>query len=130
MLERALQEPVDDNAATATQQERRPLPRNEEGYYFAQAGDDFRWGDYAQIVAGVFKELKVNSSGEVVPLLRDEADALFSPMYAQLIGANSRCRAVKARELLGWDPRRLDFASHAAEELRCLIKEKQQQGAL
>ncbi|KAF9939338.1 hypothetical protein BGZ67_009642 [Mortierella alpina] len=129
MLERALQEPVDDdNMATATG--RAPLPKNEDGYYFAQGGEDFRWGEYAQIVARVFKELGVNPSGEVVPLLRDEADALFSPMFAQLIGANSRCRAVKAREILGWDPKRLDFASHAAEELRCLIQEKQQQGAL
>ena len=128
MLERALQEPVDDDtAATAG---KAPLPKNEDGYYFAQAGDDFRWGDYAQIVAGAFKELGVNPSGEVVPLLREEADALFSPMYAQLIGANSRCRTVKAKEILGWDPKRLDFASHAAEELRCLIKQKQQLGAI
>jgi len=130
MLERALQEPVDDNSSTASAASKAPLPKNEDGYYFAQAGEDFRWGDYAQIVAGVFKELGVDPSGEVVPLLREEADAIFSPMFAQLIGANSRCRAVKAREILGWDPKRVDFASHAAEELRCLIKEKQQQGAL
>ncbi|KAF9281652.1 hypothetical protein BGZ68_006509, partial [Mortierella alpina] len=77
MLERSLQEPVDDNTVGATG--KAPLPKNEDGYYFAQAGEDFRWGDYAQIVAGVFKELGVNPSGEVVPLLREEADALFSP---------------------------------------------------
>ncbi|KAJ9618318.1 hypothetical protein H2203_009236 [Taxawa tesnikishii (nom. ined.)] len=59
-----------------------------EGYYFCEAADLRGWIE----------------SDEVVKYEPEDANKL-TPMGAALWGCNSRARAVRARKLLGWEPR-------------------------
>ncbi|KAF9184462.1 hypothetical protein BGZ51_003322 [Haplosporangium sp. Z 767] len=121
LLERALQEPQDDNS-NQTDKSRPPLPKNEDAYYFVQEGDDFKYGEVAQEIAKVFKNIGINDSGAVKKTTPEEEATYWPPGSGFLLGGNSRSRAVKARELLGWEPKYTDFAGYIAEEVHRQVK--------
>ena len=114
LLERALQEPVDDSV---TNPDRVALPKNEDAYYFVQSGDDFTYGSVAQEIAKVFAQIGINDSGAVNSVDEDEEDAYWRAGARIAVGGNSRSRAVKAREILGWEPKHEDFNGYIFEEI-------------
>lgn len=75
-----------------------------EGYYFVENGEHI-WGEIAKIIASTAKDQGFLSSDEVVSISSDEADQQLMPYASLLLGANSRCKAFRARKLLGWTPK-------------------------
>ncbi|MCJ1244710.1 hypothetical protein MMC30_001909 [Trapelia coarctata] len=75
---------------------------NEQGYYFSEQGEH-QWGDISKLVALAAHKQGFIHSDEVVNLSAEEVAKLhpFAPMFW---GANSRCKAIRARKLLGWSP--------------------------
>lgn len=73
-----------------------------EGYYFTQNGEHI-WGEISKVVASSAQQHGFISSDEVVSVSAEEADKLSSH-GSILWGTNSRCRAIRARKLLGWSP--------------------------
>lgn len=76
---------------------------NSEGYYFAEAGE-CTWGEICDRVAKEGKEKGLWESEEVEELAPVVANALGKGT-AFGMGTNSRSRARRARELLGWEPK-------------------------
>ena len=75
----------------------------EEGYYFTE-NDEHVWGNLSKLVASEAYKQGLITSDEVVSLSTDDAKRLM-PRASVLWGANSRCRAVRARKLLHWKPK-------------------------
>lgn len=73
-----------------------------EGYYFCENGEHV-WGEVSQWVADEGKRQGYFSSNEVKSISPDRADALRVHGSA-LWSANSRARARRGKELLGWKP--------------------------
>jgi hypothetical protein len=76
---------------------------NDEGYYFAEAGD-LVWGDVARAIVKAAKENKLIETDEIDSVSTEEADKL-TPSGSYLWGMNSRARAIRAGKLLGWKPK-------------------------
>ena len=74
-----------------------------EGYYFTENGEHV-WGDIAQLVATSAHKRGLVPSARVEVLPQKEIDEMC-PSGTLLWGANSRCRAIRARKLLGWSPK-------------------------
>ncbi|KAL9059683.1 MAG: hypothetical protein Q9206_001363 [Seirophora lacunosa] len=74
-----------------------------EGYYFTENGEHV-WGDIARLVASAAHKQGFIPSPEVKVLPDDEIEGMCKA-GTLLWGANSRCRAVRARKLLGWSPK-------------------------
>ena len=74
-----------------------------EGYYFTENGEH-PWGDTAKTIASAAHKQGLIPSADVVTLSGDEVNQIRPAGYI-LWGANSRCRAVRARNLLGWSPK-------------------------
>ncbi|KAG0212540.1 hypothetical protein BGX28_006139 [Mortierella sp. GBA30] len=109
LFERALEEP---------QEGRGKLPKNEESYYFVQEGEDFKYGEVAQEIAKALKSLGINDSSEVTGTTPEQESEFWSAGSGVLLGGNSRSRAIKAKEILGWEPKYTDFKGYIAEEVR------------
>ncbi|KAL8663730.1 MAG: hypothetical protein Q9202_003676 [Teloschistes flavicans] len=75
-----------------------------EGYYFTENGEH-QWGDISKLVAAAAHKQGFISSDKVETLPDKEINELDASGTA-LWGANSRCRALRARKLLGWSPKR------------------------
>ncbi|KAF9916115.1 hypothetical protein BX616_004580 [Lobosporangium transversale] len=120
LLERALQEPQDEEEErqAASDQDRTPLPKNEDAYYFVQEGEDFTWGEVAREIAKALKELGVNDSGEVQATNPEEEQTYWPENSGSLLGGNSRSRAAKGKEILGWEPKHREFKEYIADEVR------------
>ncbi|KAG0258990.1 hypothetical protein BG011_002885 [Mortierella polycephala] len=116
LLESALQEPQDDNSSQ-TDIKHLPLPKNDDAYYFVQEGKDFKYGEVAQEIAKIFKNIGINEHGTVKKTTPEEEAAYWPPGSGLLLGGNSRSRAIKARELLRWEPKYTDFNGYIAEEI-------------
>lgn len=74
------------------------------GYYFAESGE-FVWGDVSRAIVKEARQQgfeKLQKS--VVGLDVTEARKMFKA-GPELWGCNSRCRALRARKLLGWEPK-------------------------
>ncbi|KAF9216910.1 hypothetical protein BGZ59_007419 [Podila verticillata] len=117
LLQRSLQEPQASGAKGT-------LPKNQDAYWFAEDGE-FTWGEVAKFIARAFVTQGINKSGEVQGTSPEEEEAVWPPNSrpGRLIGANSRSRAVKAREILGWAPELHDLEGHVAQEVERQIKE-------
>ena len=74
-----------------------------EGYYFTENGEH-QWGHIAKIVASAAKKQGYLETDEVFSLSGGEADQM-TPHGSLMWGANSRCKAVRAKKLLGWKPK-------------------------
>ncbi|KAL3469746.1 putative nucleoside-diphosphate-sugar epimerase [Aspergillus californicus] len=77
---------------------------NDEGYYFAENGAFF-WGDIQRKVAEEAYAQKFIQSPEV-DSLDDVQTTDIHPAGWYAWGSNSRGHAIRARQLLGWDPKR------------------------
>ncbi|KAL9128533.1 MAG: hypothetical protein Q9217_002798 [Psora testacea] len=74
-----------------------------EGYYFTENGEHI-WGEVSKAVASAAYKQGLIPSDEVVTISNEEADQIT--MWGSVTwGANSRCRAIRARRLLDWSPR-------------------------
>ena len=80
-----------------------PATWGAEGYYFAEDGD-FVWGEASQWVAEAAKKQGFIEDDKVVSVTTEEANKL-TWFGAAAWGANSRARAIRARKLLGWEPK-------------------------
>ncbi|GME33731.1 NAD-dependent epimerase/dehydratase [Neofusicoccum parvum] len=75
-----------------------------QAYYFAEAGE-FAWGDVAAAIAKEAARKGLIVNGEIDHLGPEEVEALVgNPFLGPIWGQNSRSRASRARELLGWKP--------------------------
>ncbi|KAI4101978.1 MAG: hypothetical protein L6R37_004694 [Teloschistes peruensis] len=74
-----------------------------EGYYFTENGEH-QWGDISKLVAAAAHTQGFISSGKVETLPDEKVNELVR-FGIGLWGANSRCRALRARKLLGWSPK-------------------------
>ena len=74
-----------------------------DGYYFAENGEH-AWGDVCKAVASAAHKQGFIPTDEVVAMSGDDANQL-RPHGALLWGSNSRGRALRARQLLGWSPK-------------------------
>jgi len=74
-----------------------------EGYYFTENGE-IVWGDISKLVATEAHKQGFLQTDEVVTVPDAEANKL-APHATFLFGANSRCKAIRARKLLGWSPK-------------------------
>jgi len=95
---------------------------NQEGYYFTENGEHM-WGDISKVVASAAHKQGLVPSAEVASISAEEANNL-TRMGAALWGANSRCKAIRARKILGWAPKEctlndecLDIVSSEARRL-------------
>ncbi|KAF9329968.1 hypothetical protein BG006_007041, partial [Podila minutissima] len=80
---------------------------------------EFAWGSVAKTIAREFARLGINDSGNVQDTSPEEEESMWPPNSnpGMLVGANSRSRAVKAREILGWEPQYHDLDVYIAEEV-------------
>ncbi|KAF9317718.1 hypothetical protein BG003_000397 [Podila horticola] len=117
LLERSLQEPQ-------TGDEKGALPKNQDAYWFVEDGE-FTWGEVAQSIAKAFVAQGINKSGAVQSTSPEEEEAFWPPNShpGAYVGANSRSRAVKAREFLGWTPELHDLEDYVAQEVGRQVKE-------
>ena len=76
---------------------------NQEGYYFAENGE-FKWKTVFQRVAAVAKERGWIESDELKGVTEEEIQAILPSARYQWT-SNSRGKAIRARELLGWSPK-------------------------
>ena len=76
---------------------------NSEGYYFTENGEHV-WGDIAKLVAKAAHKQGLIPSEEVKVIPNEEVNEL-EPFGLGLWGANSRCRAIRARKILDWTPK-------------------------
>lgn len=76
---------------------------NDNGYYFAEKGE-FQWGDIARKVTQEAHKQGYIQTAEVDRLEAQEVDKLIRNGSKRL-GLNSRCRATRARNILGWQPK-------------------------
>ena len=77
-----------------------------EGYYFAENGE-LVWGNISKTVTKTSHKLGFIPSDQIVSISDKEADGL-AWWGSALWGANSRFRAIRARKLLEWTPKRGD----------------------
>ncbi|KAK3063982.1 hypothetical protein LTS18_011196 [Coniosporium uncinatum] len=89
---------------------------NEDGYYFTESAE-FVWKDMAENVAKECKKQGFIKTDECESVSKDEADQI-APHGAAKWGMNSRCRAVRGYQLLGWSPE----SKTVAEELPDIVK--------
>lgn len=73
------------------------------GYYFTENGE-IVWGDIAKRVAAEAHKQGFLHTDDVVTVPDAEAHKL-NPYAIFILGANSRCKAIRARKLLGWSPK-------------------------
>ncbi|MCJ1308035.1 hypothetical protein MMC25_001685 [Agyrium rufum] len=77
----------------------------EKGYYFGGNGEHV-WDDLSRKVASDAHKKGLIDSAEVDPVSTDEADKLHHKgIGSRMWGANSRSKSIRARELLGWQPK-------------------------
>lgn len=76
---------------------------NKEGYYFAESGE-FCWGNVGRKIGEIaFQKKLINHEG-IDMVTKEQADEM-RPFGGFVWGTNSRCKAIRARKLLGWTPR-------------------------
>ncbi|KAF2262080.1 NAD(P)-binding protein [Lojkania enalia] len=88
---------------TAALQDGRPATWNSEGYYFAENGE-LAWGEIAKGIAKTAVDKKLIKTDDIDKISPDEADKLTT-MGSYLWGMNSRCKAIRAKKLFGWEPK-------------------------
>ena len=76
----------------------------EHPYWFCENGEEISWGEVAAMIGRSLQPLGKVQSAEPREIPESEWGDLFGPYSAVVIGANSRCRGERVREL-GWRPR-------------------------
>lgn len=70
---------------------------------FAENGE-FMWGSIAAAIAMDANKKGLLPSADLTSLSSDEAQKL-RPRLQYMVGSNSRCKAIRGRKLLGWEPK-------------------------
>ncbi len=73
-------------------------------YFFCENGEEISWGEAAAMIGKSLHDHDRISSPEAKEIPESEWNDLFGPYSGVVIGANSRSRAERLREL-GWQPR-------------------------
>lgn len=76
-----------------------------EGYYLAENGS-FVWGDVQKKIAEVAHQKGFISTADVDVFSFKEAADKIHPFAPIAVGSNSRGHAIRARKLLGWNPKK------------------------
>lgn len=84
-----------------------------EGYYFAEVAP-FCWGDVAKTIGIEGKKLGLLKTDEVDIVSKEEADTLMEGGSAYW-GLNSKCKAIRAKKLFGWEPKEKNLTSVISE---------------
>lgn len=92
-----------------------------EGYYFTENGQHI-WGETAKIVVSTAKDQGFLTSDEIVTMSSDEANQQLMPYASYMWGTNSRCKAIRARKLLGWSPKERSMNEDIPETVRIEAK--------
>jgi len=106
-----------------------PPPHGRDGIYWAETGEH-TWLGVSQAIAKTAKSQGFIPTGEVKSIsLKEAADAFMGgdESYVEVVMAsNSRTKADKARELLGWDPKRgnEDFWGSFEDEVSVVNEER------
>lgn len=96
-----------------------------DGYYFAENGEHV-WGELARLVAEEAKRQGHVEDAQVKSLSAEEIDSHLD-FGSLFYGTDSRCKAIRAREVLGWQPREASIEDEVARAVR---DEAQAQGKL
>lgn len=72
-----------------------------DGYYFAENGEH-RWGDIAEDVAKEIQK-QTGKTTDTRSVSADKADEIVG-FGALFFGSDSRCKGIRAKKLLGWQP--------------------------
>jgi nucleoside-diphosphate-sugar epimerase len=75
---------------------------NDQGYYFAEAGE-FVWGDMYKKIAQQTKKQGYIDDDSLRTYTVEQGDEA-TPNGGKKWGYNSRCRAIRAKKLFGWKP--------------------------
>jgi nucleoside-diphosphate-sugar epimerase len=96
----------------------------ENPYFFCENGEEISWSEIADMIAENLQPLgKVDDAKSKVVPEADYGD-LFGPYSTVVIGANSRSRAQRVREM-GWNPREKTIReAFKTEELPLVLEEK------
>jgi len=86
---------------------------NDQGYYFAENGEHI-WGEISKLVASTAHKKGLIPTDEVISL-NNESIAQLHPYGAMIWGANSRCKAVRAKKLFGWSPKEQSIQENVPE---------------
>ena len=81
----------------------KPATWDKDGYYFADA-EELHWGDVSKSIALEAHKQGLITSADVVSISTEEANGV-TKMGAELLGANSRQKAIRARKILNWTPK-------------------------
>ncbi|KAF1968593.1 NAD(P)-binding protein [Bimuria novae-zelandiae CBS 107.79] len=94
-----------------------------EAYYFAESGA-LQWGHIARVVAKHLHEAGASNTDEV-DVLNAEQAAELHPLIPWSSGMNSISRASRARKVLGWEPKVVDFSDSLKESVEYDLQAKQ-----
>lgn len=78
-----------------------PATWNDQGYYFAESGGEFVWGDVLRAVAKDAHSKDLLPSAEVESVDAEQVQDFF-PFGQYFVGTTSRGKAIRAKNLLGW----------------------------
>lgn len=92
-----------------------------EGYYFTENGEHI-WGETGKIIASAAKDQGFLASDEVITMSSDEANQQFGAYASVMWGTNSRCKAIRARKLLGWSPKERSMNEEIADTVNIEAK--------
>lgn len=87
-----------------------------EGYYFTENGEHV-WGEVSKAIASAAQKQGLIPSDDVITVSAEEADKL-TPHGSVLWGANSRCKAIRARKVLAWSPEQQSLISEIPEAVK------------
>lgn len=87
-----------------------------EGYYFTENGEHV-WGEVSKLIASAAQKQRLIPSNDVITVSAEEADKL-TPHGSALWGANSRCKAIRARKVLAWSPEQQSLVSEIPEAVK------------
>lgn len=88
----------------------------EKGYYFTE-NNEHVWGHISKLVAEEAHKQGLIPSDEVISFTPENANILKSPT-AMTWGFNSRCRAIRARKVLGWEPKECKIEDTIADAVK------------
>lgn len=95
-------------------------------YFFCDSGEEMTWGEAAREIGKALHAAGRIKDPEPKNPPKELYDDLFGPYSPTTVGANSRSRGERVREL-GWKPREKSvFASLREDEIPIILKEKKE----
>lgn len=93
-------------------------------YFFCENGEEISWGEIAEMIGEQLHALGKVDSAQAKEVPREQWNDLFGAYSSVVIGANSRSRAHRVRDL-GWTAKEQEIRkAFQTEELPLLLEEK------